>query len=101
MHFTVQKDTEVIHREVKGGTKISCYLKENQSDFQETRRLKDLAKKTLKSRYQNESRVLRCVTLNTPAETVSADEAHARVNRRTDLRCVSATADFGRDRLSE
>ena len=27
--FTVLKDTEVIHREVKGGTKINCDLKEN------------------------------------------------------------------------
>ena len=29
--FTLQKNTEVIHRKVKGGTKINCYLKENQS----------------------------------------------------------------------
>ena len=29
----VQEDTEVIHREVKGGTEINCYLKENQSEF--------------------------------------------------------------------
>ena len=26
----MQKDTEVIHRKVKGGTKITCYLKWNQ-----------------------------------------------------------------------
>ena len=39
--FTVQEDTEVMHREVKGGTEINCYLKENQSEFSETRRLKD------------------------------------------------------------
>ena len=32
--FTVQEDTEVILREVKGGTKINCYVKENQSDSQ-------------------------------------------------------------------
>ena len=31
--FTVHEDTEVIHREVRGGTKINCYLKENQSEF--------------------------------------------------------------------
>ena len=37
--FTVQKDIEVIHREVTGG------MKENQSEFSETRRLKDLVKK--------------------------------------------------------
>ena len=42
--FTVQKDTEVIHREVKGRTKINCYMKENQSEFSETCRLKDLVK---------------------------------------------------------
>ena len=45
MSFTVQKDIEVFHREVKGGTKINCDLKENQSEFSETRRLKDLTKK--------------------------------------------------------
>ena len=97
----MQKDTEVIHRKVKGGTKITCYLKWNQSEFSETRRMKDLAKKTLKKRYQNGSPVLRCVTLNTPAKRSSADEAHARVNRRTDRRCASVTADCGRDRLSD
>ena len=40
-----QNDTEVIHREVKGGTKTKCYLMENQSEFSETRRRKDLVKK--------------------------------------------------------
>ena len=43
--FTVQKDTEVIHREIKGGTRINCHLKENQSEFLEKSRLKDLVKK--------------------------------------------------------
>ena len=43
--FTMQKDTEVIHREVKGGMKITCHSKENQSEFSEKRRLKDLVKK--------------------------------------------------------
>ena len=52
---TVQKDTEVIHREVKGGTKINCYLKENQSEFSETRRLKDLVKKTLITQARREA----------------------------------------------
>ena len=33
--FTVQKDTEVIHGEVEGGTKINCYMEENQSKFSE------------------------------------------------------------------
>ena len=33
LSFTVQKDTEVIHREVEGGTKINCHLKENQSEL--------------------------------------------------------------------
>ena len=41
----MQKDTEVIHREVKGRTKINCYMKENQPEFSGTRRLKDLVKK--------------------------------------------------------
>ena len=70
LSFTVQKDTEVIHRKVKGGTKINCYLKEDQSQFSETRRLEDLVKRTLRIRYQNGSRVMRWVILTTPAETV-------------------------------
>merc|ERR1711957_669782 len=43
--FTVQKDTELVHGEVKRGTKIICYLKEDQSEFLEERRLEDLVKK--------------------------------------------------------
>merc|ERR1711972_559933 len=43
--FTVQKDTEIVHGEVKRGTKVVCYLKEDQSEFLEERRLKDLVKK--------------------------------------------------------
>merc|ERR1711918_33978 len=43
--FTVQKDTEMVHGEVKRGTKIICYLKEDQSEFLDERRLKDLVKK--------------------------------------------------------
>merc|ERR1712117_494993 len=31
--FTVQKDTEMVHGEVKRGTKVICYLKEDQSEF--------------------------------------------------------------------
>merc|ERR1712050_732409 len=43
--FTVQKDTEMVHGEIKRGTKIICYFKEDQSEFLEERRLKDLVKK--------------------------------------------------------
>merc|ERR1712087_654326 len=43
--FTVQKDTELVHGEVKRVTKVICYLKEDQSEFLEERRLKDLVKK--------------------------------------------------------
>merc|ERR1719436_426525 len=43
--FTVQKDTELVHGEVKRGTKVICYLKEDQSEFLEERRLQDLVKK--------------------------------------------------------
>merc|ERR1711879_920225 len=43
--FTVQKDVEQLHGEVKRGTKVICYLKEDQSEFLEERRLKDLVKK--------------------------------------------------------
>merc|ERR1712008_324698 len=37
--------TEMVHGEVKRGTKVICYLKEDQSEFLEERRLKDLVKK--------------------------------------------------------
>ena len=43
--FTVQKDTEMVHGEVKRGTKVICYLKEDQSEFLKQRRFKDLIKK--------------------------------------------------------
>merc|ERR1712087_492750 len=43
--FTVQKDTEYVHGEVRRGTKVICYLKGDQSEFLEERRLKDLVKK--------------------------------------------------------
>merc|ERR550534_1757993 len=43
--FTVHKDAELVHGEIKRGTKIICYLKEDQSEFLEERRLKDLVKK--------------------------------------------------------
>merc|ERR1739838_435945 len=36
---------EMVHGEIKRGTKIICYLKEDQSEFLEERRLKDLVKK--------------------------------------------------------
>ena len=38
----MQKDTEMVHGEVKRGTRIICYLKEDQYEFLEKRRLKDL-----------------------------------------------------------
>jgi len=43
--FTVVKDTELTYGEVKRGTKIICHLKEDQTEFLEERRLKDLVKK--------------------------------------------------------
>ena len=43
--FTVQKDTEQVHGEIKRGTKITCYLKQDHSEFLEVRRLKDWVKK--------------------------------------------------------
>merc|ERR1712080_465681 len=43
--FTWEKDTELVHGEVKRGTKVICYLMEDQSEFLEERRLKDLVKK--------------------------------------------------------
>merc|ERR1712137_678879 len=42
---TWEKDAEFVHGEIKRGTKIICYLKEDQSEFLEKRRLKDLVKK--------------------------------------------------------
>merc|ERR1712098_997128 len=43
--FTVQKDTDKVHGDLKRGTKIICTLKEDQTEFLEERRLKDLVKK--------------------------------------------------------
>jgi len=43
--FTVQKDTEFVEGEIKRGSKMILYLKEDQSEFLEERRLKDLVKK--------------------------------------------------------
>merc|ERR1711972_1011754 len=43
--FTVQKDDTNAYGEMKRGTKIICYLKEDQSEFLEERRLKDLVEK--------------------------------------------------------
>merc|ERR1711948_216162 len=43
--FTVVKDTEQTYGEIKRGTKIICHLKEDQTEFLEERRLKDLVKK--------------------------------------------------------
>merc|ERR1711920_1007573 len=43
--FTVTEDKDHTHGEVKRGTKIICYLKEDQTEFLEERRLKDLVKK--------------------------------------------------------
>ena len=41
----VLKDTEMVHGEIKRGTKITKYLKEDQLEIMEERRLKDLTKK--------------------------------------------------------
>ena len=46
--FTVQKDTEFVHGEVKRGAKVICYLKEDQSEFLEERSFKDLANKAFR-----------------------------------------------------
>jgi len=43
--FTITKDEANTFGEVKRGTKIVCYLKEDQTEFLEERRLKDLVKK--------------------------------------------------------
>merc|ERR1711964_921406 len=43
--FTVQKDTEMTFGKMERGTKIICHLKEDQTEFLEERRLKDLVKK--------------------------------------------------------
>merc|ERR1712129_303505 len=43
--FTVQNDTEMVHGEVRRGTKVICYLKEDRSEFLEECRLQDLVKK--------------------------------------------------------
>merc|ERR1711900_89590 len=43
--FTVMKDDDKIHGDIKRGTKVILTLKEDQSEFLEERRLKDLVKK--------------------------------------------------------
>merc|ERR1719326_596433 len=43
--FTVVKDTEHQYGEIKRGTKLILHLKEDQSEYFEERRLKDLVKK--------------------------------------------------------
>merc|ERR1712054_223446 len=43
--FTVLKDTDQVYGEIKRGTKIVCHLKDDQTEFLEERRLKDLVKK--------------------------------------------------------
>merc|ERR1719336_3599959 len=43
--FTITKDTDMPYGEMKRGTKIVCHLKEDQTEFLEERRLKDLVKK--------------------------------------------------------
>ena len=43
--FTVTKDEDKKYGEIKRGTKIICHLKEDQTEFLEERRLKDLVKK--------------------------------------------------------
>jgi molecular chaperone HtpG len=43
--FTVEKDDQNVFGDIKRGTKIICTLKEDQSEFLEERRLKDLVKK--------------------------------------------------------
>ncbi|KAF4677224.1 heat shock protein 90 [Perkinsus chesapeaki] len=43
--FTVAKDTEFADGHIKRGTKVILYLKEDQTEFLEERRLKDLVKK--------------------------------------------------------
>ena len=43
--FTVAKDEDKKYGEIKRGTKIICYLKEDQTEFLEERKLKDLVKK--------------------------------------------------------
>jgi len=57
--FTVQKDTEMVHGEIKRGSKVICYLKEDQSEFLEERRLKDLVKNTANSLASPSSYTLR------------------------------------------
>ena len=43
--FTIQKDSELIHGDIKRGAKVICHVTVDQSDFLEECRLKELAKK--------------------------------------------------------
>ena len=55
-HNEIQMDKKLRSREVNGGTKTNCDLKEIQSEFSGTRRLKDLAKKHSECTQERESR---------------------------------------------
>ena len=45
--FTVRKDTEMVHGEIKRGTKVMCFLKHDMSGFLQV--LEDLVKKHSRS----------------------------------------------------
>ena len=88
--FTVQKDTEVIHREVKARTKINCYLKENQSEFSENTSIERSREETFRIRYTKGSHVMRpgkrvvrrrcrCASVQKDAEVT-----HRKVRRRNE-----------------
>ena len=103
------KDTEVIHREVKGGTEINGYLKENQSEFpgEPVRILGNTStegfgeENTQNSMQEGESRCTLCNIDYTSEDSYLQTKLTPEVNRRTDRRCASATVDFGRDRRSD
>ena len=43
--FTVRQDTQMVHGEIKSGTKVICFLKPEMSEFLQAQRLEDLVKK--------------------------------------------------------
>jgi molecular chaperone HtpG len=54
--FTVQEDTEMVHGGIKRGTKITCYLKVDQSEFLEERKSDEATNEEYASFYKSLSK---------------------------------------------
>ena len=74
--FIVQKDTEMIHREIKGGTNEDHLLLRGEPGFSEKRRLKDLVKKhSERQPYSSETETRRSTRRSTLQRKATASDA--------------------------